>query len=574
MKNTIKGKLKNYFKSRMILNFEILKQVLNHLKPYKRVLRISFIFMINIFLLLNNWTAVSGRDDKVVRVGFYSGDIQYYIDSNGHRAGYYHDLMELISKVTGLSYEYVDVTIEEAIRKLDNHEIDLLFGVGLTAERQLKYVYSKYYINQDAMAIYTNHSEISFGHLDALNGLNFGYIHNALSFEQFLTTLNLQNIIVNIKSADSSENLAVMLENDEIDFTLASSTDPLYKKFKKIYEISAGPVYIVTTKGNEELMDTINSYFENSSTDRKELEKLYNNYFNDYKKRSELYLVLFVVLLLGIGGFGIYKTIIKLEEGVSRKQLMNKIQNDEFLLYYQPIIDPREKKIMACEALLRLKDRDKILSPFYFLSMIEELDMMEEITLWVLKQVIKDFKEIKGNTDNLDEQFYISMNVSFKELSSDCFIKELKNILENIDLQQIKLCFEIVERYQLEDQTLINDIISELRELGIKIAIDDFGVEYSNLDILDKIDYDVIKLDKHFIDEIQTSYVRKESVLFIGKVIAHNQKRMIMEGMEYPEQLEALNELYSGSVYIQGYLYSPPISLEDIKQFTITDDSE
>ena len=116
----------------------------------------------------------------------------------------------------------------------------------------------------------------------------------------------------------------------------------------------------------------------------------------------------------------------------------------------------------------------------------------------------------------------------------------------------------------------MNEIINELRSLGIKVAIDDFGVEYSNLDILDKIDYDIIKLDKHFIDEIQTSFVRQESVIFIGKIIEHYQKRMVMEGVEHQEQLDVLKALYPGAVYIQGYLYSPPISLEEIKVFMIT----
>ena len=138
-----------------------------------------------------------------------------------------------------------------------------------------------------------------------------------------------------------------------------------------------------------------------------------------------------------------------------------------------------------------------------------------------------------------------------------------------MDLTEIKLCFEIIEKYHLENQSLTNQVIRELRSLGVKVAIDDFGVEYANLDMLDKIDYDIIKLDKHFIDEIQTSFIRQASVLFIGKVIEYYQKRMVMEGLEYPKQLEVLQELYPGVVYIQGYLYSPPISLEEFKVFTL-----
>ena len=581
----IKESLSIYFTTSMKLKirmlnktFKSLKDTIRKLRKIQKVgrihnlwfLRMSFIFMIIIFLPLKSITVMGNSLVKeTIKVGFYDSDPYYIIDRDGGRSGYYHELMELVAKSLNLSYEYVDISMEEALEKLNNHEIDLLFGVAMTTERQTQYVYSKYYIAQDAMSIITN-QEIRFGELEALSGLTYGYINNSFSYEQFLQHLEQQGINVNIKAIDSMETLELLMTNRDIDFTLVSSYDKAFKQFNEIYKISSGPLYAVTYKGNEALMEKFNSYFELVSTKNNSLNNLYNKYFNDYKKQFEFYLILFVLVLMGVGTFSIHKLISKSEQNTRRKQLMNKLENDEFRLYYQPIIDPDQNKIMACEALLRLKEGERILTPFHFLTMIEELDMMEEITLWVLRHVIKDYKEIKTNNLNLDEEFYISMNVSFKELSSYSFIEEVKNIISKIDLKEIKLCFEIVETYQLDNQEVMNEIIKDLRSLGIKVAIDDFGVEYSNLDILDKIDYDIIKLDKHFIDEIQTSFVRQEAVLFIGKVIEHYQKRMVMEGVEQQEQLDALKELYLGVVYIQGYLYSPPISLEEIKVFMIT----
>ena len=567
------------FKIRMAnKTFKSLKDTLSEFRKTQKVgisyklwiLSISFIFMIIIVLPLKSIMAMDNSlGEEPIKVGFYNSNPYYFIDRNGERSGYYHELMDLVAKDLNLSYEYVDISMDEALEKLNNHEIDLLFGVAMTTERQTQYVYSKYYIAHDAMSIFTN-KDIGFGQLEALSGLTYGYINNSFSYEQFLQYLKQQGIDVNIKATDSMESLELLMTTKEIDFTLASSYDKAFQKFNSVYGISSGPLYIVTYKENNELMEKVNSYFELGSTTSKTLETLYNNYFNDYKKQSEFYLILFVLVLMGVGTFFIHKLISKLEENTRKKQLMNKLANDEFLLYYQPIIDPERNKMIACEALLRLKEGERILTPFHFLTMIEELDMMEEITLWVLRQVIKDYKEIKINNFNLDEEFYISMNVSFKELSSYSFIEEVKSIISKIDLKEIKLCFEIVEKYQLNNQELMNEIIKDLRSLGIKVAIDDFGVEYSNLDILDKIDYDIIKLDKHFIDEIQTSFVRQECVLFIGRVIEHYRKRMVMEGIEHQEQLDVLKELYPGVVYIQGYLYSPPISLKEIKMFTIT----
>lgn len=510
---------------------------------------------------------VLAQDKKVIKIGFYPDDLFYYFDDNGKRMGYYYDLMELISKSTGIEYEYVDISLDSAIENLKNNEIDLVFGAGKTPEREKEFIYSKYYIGIDSMGVYTNDPNIKFGHIDALKGLTYGYI-NILSFQQFADILDSFDISVKREQVSSLDELSLMLKNNEIDFTLASSTDQKFQKFNKIYEISVGPVYMMSTKENEDVMKKIDSFFEDS-TSREKIEDLYSSYFNDYKKQSEIYLLLFVLVFFTGIGFVIYKVIIKMENGVSCRQLKEQINNNQFIVYYQPIIDFKKHKIIACEALLRKKDGDKVLSPAFFLNDIYELDLMEEMTLWVLSQILKDFEEIKANTKDLDEEFYISMNVSFKELASSTFIDEVKRILKDVDLTKVKLCFEIVERYQLEDREFMNVIIAELRQLGIQIAIDDFGVEYSNLDILDKIEYDVIKLDKHFIDEIQSSQIRKETVLFIGRIIEHNNRKMVMEGVEYPEQLDSLIKLYPGSVYIQGYLYSPPIGIESIKTFTI-----
>ncbi len=555
--------IKEFIKSQRIKTRGLKKLMVNIL-GYATI----FIFLGQLVLGGTNLSEeVLAQDKKVIKIGFYPDDLFYYFDDNGKRMGYYYDLMELISKSTGIEYEYVDISLDSAIENLKNNEIDLVFGVGKTPEREKEFIYSKYYIGIDSMGVYTNDPNIKFGHIDALKGLTYGYI-NILSFQQFDDILDSFDISVKREQVSSLDELSLMLKNNEIDFTLASSTDQSFQKFNKIYEISVGPVYMMSTEENEDVMKKIDSFFEDS-TSRGKIEDLYSSYFNDYKKKSEIYLLLFVLVFFTGIGFVIYKVIIKMENGVSYRQLKEQINNNQFIVYYQPIIDFKKHKIIACEALLRKKDGDKVLSPAFFLNDIYELDLMEEMTLWVLSQILKDFEEIKVNTKDLDEEFYISMNVSFKELVSSTFIDEVKRILKDVDLTKVKLCFEIVERYQLEDREFMNGIIAELRQLGIQIAIDDFGVEYSNLDILDKIEYDVIKLDKHFIDEIQSSQIRKETVLFIGRIIEHNNRKMIMEGVEYPEQLDSLIKLYPGSVYIQGYLYSPPIGIESIKTFTI-----
>lgn len=118
-------------------------------------------------------------------------------------------------------------------------------------------------------------------------------------------------------------------------------------------------------------------------------------------------------------------------------------------------------------------------------------------------------------------------------------------------MKKNKLCFEISERYPLQNEQSVRDVIKELRELGGgRIAIDDFGVEYSNLDILDKIEYDIIKLDQCFSDGIQDSLIRRQSMLFVERFIRHQHKKLIIEGIENQNQLEIIKELGCEDIYI------------------------
>lgn len=297
---------------------------------------------------------------------------------------------------------------------------------------------------------------------------------------------------------------------------------------------------------------------------------IYNDCPANYQKNFEMHWILLVVIFLGLCTIFIYYSLNALNHIKLKQKFHNKLIHNDFLLYYQPIVSPDQNKVVACEALLRMKDKDRILSPFHFLDTIDKLNMIEDVTIWVLKRVIEDYQEIRKSIADLDEDFYISLNISFKELESPSFVERTKEVLSSVDLTKTKLCFEIVEKYKLNDQKSINLILQELKLLGIKIAIDDFGVEYANLDMLSKIDYDIIKLDKQFIDNIQNSFIHQESIIFILKIIKYYKKRLVIEGIENYSQLKILQKLSSEIIYIQGYLYSPPISLEDLKQFKIS----
>jgi EAL domain-containing protein (putative c-di-GMP-specific phosphodiesterase class I) len=101
------------------------------------------------------------------------------------------------------------------------------------------------------------------------------------------------------------------------------------------------------------------------------------------------------------------------------------------------------------------------------------------------------------------------------------------------------------------------------------IAIDDFGVEYSNLDILEKLDFDIIKLDKYFIDDIEDSEVRKLIMNFLSELTIITGKAIIAEGVEKISQRDAIKKIKNDKFYIQGYIYSKPVSIDDIPDIKI-----
>ena len=117
----------------------------------------------------------------------------------------------------------------------------------------------------------------------------------------------------------------------------------------------------------------------------------------------------------------------------------------------------------------------------------------------------------------------------------------------------------------MENLDNLKKSIKRLKDAGFKIAIDDFGVEYSNLDVLKKLDFDVIKLDKYFIDDVCDCNIKEEIIMFMSKIAKRNGKALIIEGVEDKSQNELIKSIYNERLYVQGYLYNKPMPIEQIK---------
>lgn len=242
-------------------------------------------------------------------------------------------------------------------------------------------------------------------------------------------------------------------------------------------------------------------------------------------------------------------------------QLKMAIQNEEFILYYQPQIDLQTGRIIGAEALIRWNHPVKgFISPMDFIPFAEKTGQIVQLDEWVLRTACKQKKE-------WEEKGYppikLSVNLSSKEVTISGLAENVKNILEEYGMKSCDIELEVTETAVMVEIDKAIEVIRELRNLGISIALDDFGTGYSSLTYLQKLPIDILKIDREFIKNV----INEDEELYIFNSIvdlAHNLGlKVVAEGVETKEQLSLLKK--RGCDIGQGYLFSKPIPAEDME---------
>lgn len=250
----------------------------------------------------------------------------------------------------------------------------------------------------------------------------------------------------------------------------------------------------------------------------------------------------------------------EVKERIYLKELLFRAISEKlFDVYFQPIVDINSYKVVQFEALLRLKDRGKFVNMEKFINIANEIQLVPEITKIVIEKVIEYMKMFK----KVKKDIAVSINISKHDIKEGFleFFKE--NVLSN-ELEFKHFSFEITERESVEDTELTKNFVKELKYMGVKLEIDDFGVAYSNLKQTVSIDFDILKIDKSFVDKIYEEKIQiaVKSIIFLAK--SFNAKT-IAEGVETKEQLEILKNL--GVDYIQGYYFAKPMPFEEVVKY-------
>lgn len=228
-------------------------------------------------------------------------------------------------------------------------------------------------------------------------------------------------------------------------------------------------------------------------------------------------------------------------------KIINGIKNDLFLPYFQPIINNKNGKIEKYEALIRLKDQDKIITPTNFLSVAKKTRTYFELTLLMLRKTFELFK-------NNDLEF--SINFSVEDITNEAIITYFKHMLYQYSGIQKRITIEIVESEGIENFDEMNIFIKQMKEFGCKIAIDDFGTGYSNFEYLMKLNVDYIKIDGSLIREIATNKYNYDVVETIVGFAKKNKIKTIAEFVSNKEIYDLVITL--GIDYTQGYYLAEP----------------
>ena len=506
------------------------------------------------------------QSENIVKVGVYEYEPYIYLDRNGNVTGYYNDLLKLINKKYDFSYEYVECNISEGIDKLKNCDIDIMLGLPIDSRLNEDIIFNQQSIDEEEFGVFSKEN-IIMSDLKSSKNLKLGLVEDDFNAEWVLKFFKQNNINTEVVYKKNYKELSQLMKEDKIDIMV----DNPYKKnkYKMIYKFAGEPIYIAGNKNSSGILANIDKAIEEYRLQNNDsIEKLQLRYFDeDYKKdlinKFILILISFILFLL----ITFIKIIPQIKKINTKKKIKYKMNKDKYLLQYQPIYNPRNKEIIGFEGLLRLLDEEnKLVPPYKFIPEIEKNDMLFDISLWILKKAIEDYNKIKNYKCVSNKNFYISLNISLNEIENDNFVKQAIEILSKSNLEKNNICLEVIERFKINNTNKANKNIKLLRENGFKIAIDDFGIEYSNLDILEKLHIDTIKIDKNFVDGIGKDIIKNEIVLFISKIAKITNKSVVLEGVEEEHQDTIIKKIENDSIYVQGYYYNKPMYLEDIEK--------
>jgi diguanylate cyclase (GGDEF)-like protein/PAS domain S-box-containing protein len=248
-------------------------------------------------------------------------------------------------------------------------------------------------------------------------------------------------------------------------------------------------------------------------------------------------------------------------EAVRRLELENDLrktlQGEQMEVYYQPIINMDENTIVGVEALVRWNHpKHGLIMPDRFIPVTEETGMIVELGRWILEEACGQLQEWNTRRDS-DSPLTLAVNLSARQFSHASLVDDVRLVLTRTGLEPERLCLEITETVMTNDEDATSAMLGRLKDLGIQLAIDDFGVGYSSLTSLRRFPVNILKIDRSFVNGLMDD--PNDAIIVSGVIdLAHALGlEVIAEGVETDAQVAQLAGLNCDLV--QGYYFARPM---------------
>lgn len=245
--------------------------------------------------------------------------------------------------------------------------------------------------------------------------------------------------------------------------------------------------------------------------------------------------------------------------------LKSNLDTDQFTIVYQPLFDLWANQVTSVEALLRWHHPTRgHISPGMFIPLAESTGSIVELGRMVMRRACRQLAEWQGSLPG-GEHLAVAVNVSAKQLELPGEAEVLRSIIAEAGVEPSKLTIELTESTFIEDAVWLREQLEGFQRLGIRIAVDDFGAGSAGLSHLRDVPFDILKIDKAYIDDLETS---AESVSLVRGVVelAHGlHARLVAEGIETPGQLSILRDM--GCDFGQGFFLGRPMTAEALERW-------
>ena len=244
-----------------------------------------------------------------------------------------------------------------------------------------------------------------------------------------------------------------------------------------------------------------------------------------------------------------------IKEKTVKAEIIDGLKNGEFINHYQPKIDSSKNELYGAEALVRWNKNNNLIFPKDFIQILEEENSIIDLDYYVLTKTCEDIK--KWQCLGLSP-VKVSVNFSMKHLDDNNVDKKIIKIVNQFDIDPKYIEIELTELTNIENISKMDKFMKSLQRNNISVSMDDFGSGYSSITLLKDLNYNIVKIDKGLIDNIEKNDEKNIIILRnIIKMLKEINIEVIAEGVESKKQLDILNEF--GCKIVQGYYYDKPL---------------